>query len=320
MSAVPARFADVAASRADVGHYTPSDLPDAFVAFEAPIEGLGVGRPGKVGLLELTFAPVNGMTRVVHQFQQFPLQVFRPFHLDPHLAEMAFVYVMSHGGTLQGDRTRIDVDCMPGASAHVTTQAAPKLYRMEHNYATQLVHLRAAADSVLEYVPDPVIPFRDSRFYSRVDVTLDPSATAIIGETLLAGRVAYGEHHDYTCFASRLSVRSEEGHLWFTDAVELSPSHRTLGSLARFGGEAVLASLYVVSRKMPARALAERLHACVSALPDIRGGASELPNGCGAWVRVLGPTSATVAAALHAAWGEARIAVLGAPVPNRRKT
>jgi urease accessory protein len=52
----------------------------------------------------------------------------------------------------------------------------------------------------------------------------------------------------------------------------------------------------------------------------VSGGASELPNGAGAWARVLGESSAAVSAALHAAWDEARRAVLGVPAPDRRKT
>lgn len=307
-------------ARDDPRHYTPSDLPPAFADFETPVDGLGVGRPGKVGLLELTFTPVAGATRITHHFQRFPLQLFRPIYLDPHRPEMAFVYVMSHGGTLQGDRARIDVACDPGAAAHVTTQAASRLYRMERNYATSLVHLHAGAECVLEYLPDPVIPFRDSRFYSRIELTAHPTATVILGELLLPGRVAYGEHHDYTLYASRLTVRSSSGALGFTDALELAPRQRPLHSPGRLGCHAVLATLYVVSRKLSGRALADLLHARVAALSDVLGGASELPNGCGAWVRVLGASSAAVSAALLAAWDEARLAVIGAPAPNRRKT
>jgi urease accessory protein len=307
-------------ARGDPRHYTPSDLPRAFADFETPVEGLGVGRPGKVGLLELTLAPVAGATRITHHFQQFPLQVFRPIYLDPYRPEMAFVYVMSHGGTLQGDRARIDVTCRPGAAVHVTTQAALRLYRMERNYATQLVHLYADAGSVLEYLPDPMIPFRDSRFYTRTELTVHPTATAILGEIVLPGRVAHGEAHDYTLFASRVMARPPEGRLYFTDTLELAPRSRPLHSPARFGPHAVLATLYAVSRQVSARALADRLHAHVAAQPDVVGGASELPNGCGAWVRVLGPSSSSVVAALHAAWDEARLALLGAPAPNRRKT
>jgi len=100
------------------------------------------------------------------------LQVLRPLYLDPHRPEMAFAYVLAHGGTVQSDRSRIDVTCAPGA-AHVTTRSAGKVYRLERNYATQLVSLTARAGSFLEYLPDPTIPFRGSRFYVRTEI-LEP--------------------------------------------------------------------------------------------------------------------------------------------------
>lgn len=307
-------------SRGDPRHYSARDLPPGFGSFETAVGGLDVGSPGKVGLLELTFAPIAGASRVTHQFQQFPLQVLRPLYLDRHRPDMAFVYMLSHGGTVQGDRARIDIRCAPGAAAHVTTQSAAKLYRMERNYATQLVHLTAEAGSVLEYLPDPTIPFRDSRFYVRTDVAFHPTATVIIGETLLPGRVAYGEHHDYAAYVSKLEVRSTDGQLCFADSLDLRQQGAGSHSPARLGCHSVLATLYVATRRIPGRALSDRLHDRVAACGDVFGGSSELPNGCGAWVRVFGATSSAVTAALHAAWDEARIAVVGAPAPNRRKT
>jgi urease accessory protein len=68
----------VATRRDDPRYYTLPDLPPDFAAFETPVEGLGVGRPGKVGLLELVFAPVGGVTRVARHFQQFPCKCSGP--------------------------------------------------------------------------------------------------------------------------------------------------------------------------------------------------------------------------------------------------
>lgn len=299
-----------------------------------------MGSPGKVGLLELTFAPLAGSTRITKQFQQFPLQVFRPFYLDPNNPETAFVYVMSHGSIVQGDRTRLDLTCQPQSSVHITTQSASKIYRMEQNYATQLVNLHASAGSFLEYLPDPLIPFRNSRYFSRVNLTVDSTATVIIAETLLPGRVAYGENHDYSLFMSQLEARRPDGQLLFADTLKFAPQQDPLQTPGKLGGHAVLASLYVVSQKLPAAELADRLHARVTQLaaaltegstdearankgcssPALTGGASELPNSAGAWVRILGGNSSSVQEALQSIWNEARLLLTGAPAPDRRKT
>jgi urease accessory protein len=309
----------VALRRDDPRHYTPGDLPRELQRFDVPVEPIDVGRPGKVGLLELTFAPRAGATRVIHQFQQMPLQVFRPIYLDPCRPDMAFVYIFSHGGTLAGDRYRIDLRCEPSAMAHVTTQVATRLYRMEQNYATQMVHITVGADAVLEYLPDPVIPFRDSRFYGRTVLTVDPTACVILGETLLPGRVAHGEQHAYALFWSTTEACSTDGTLLFSDMLRFEPATTALNTPGRLGSHAVLATLYIVTRRHDARSLADHLHATMAMQPDIIAGASTLPNDSGVAMRILGPTSRAVGAALHAAWHAARLVVLGAPAPDRRK-
>jgi urease accessory protein len=48
-------------------------------------------------------------------------------------------------------------------------------------------------------------------------------------------------------------------------------------------------------------------------------GVSELPNGCGVSVRLLGRTSKTVRAALTNSWKAVRLALLCVPAPDLRK-
>lgn len=320
MSVVLARSEAVSPNRDDPDHYAIAKRPDEFAVFETDLDEPGVGRPGKVGLLELDFAVLGGATRIARHHQRFPLQAFRPIHLDPRRPGMAFVYVISHGGTVQGDRYRMDLTCGPGASAHVTTQSATKIYRMERNYATQIVRLAAGSESFLEYMPEPVIPYRASRFRGRTELVVDPTATVILGEILLPGRVAYGERHDYTIYDSRLEARSPAGDLLFADALKFEPERMSPHSPGRLGARSVLATLYALSRQVTARALSDRLHARLAGIPGIVGSASELPNHQGAWARILGERSLDVSAALHAAWNEARLALVGAPAPHRHKT
>ncbi|MEK8225311.1 urease accessory protein UreD [Oerskovia sp. M15] len=79
----------------------------------------------------------------------------------------------------------------PGTSAHVTTSAYTKVYRMEHDYAVAQTNIEVAADAYTEFLPDPVIPFADSRLYQRTRVTLDESATLLAGRR--SSRVVWPE-------------------------------------------------------------------------------------------------------------------------------
>lgn len=296
-------------------------LPDEFAALDHPVEGgLPVGAPGKVGLLRLSLARHGGATRIERHHQRAPLHVYRPIHLDENLPEMAFVFVQQFGdGYVEGDRCRIDIECGPDTAVHVTTQAASSVYRAERNFASQLVDLRVGSGAVLEYLPDAVVPFRGSRFFQRTCLTADAEATAIVGELVLPGRVAHGELHAYALFRSETEARRPDGTLLFVDLLRLSPAEgRGPRSLAVLGGSDVVATLYVVTRQKPADELVELIR---ESLPDhdVLAGVSELPNGCGVSVRLLGRTSKAVRAALTDSWHAIRLVLLGAPAPDLRK-
>jgi urease accessory protein UreH len=90
--------------------------------------------------------------------------------------------------------------------------------------------------------------------------------------------------------------------------------------IARFVGSlTVLAALYVITQQFPIGALVDRLHHCLATQSEVLAGVSELPNNCGAVVRVLGHTSMAVEAAMRQAWNEARLALLDIPAPDLRK-
>lgn len=300
--------------------YTPPDLPAAIQAFDTPVAHLGVGSAGKLGLLDLTLAPVAGATRIVRQLQRMPLYLFHPIYTDPGRRDMAFLYLLQGGdGLLQGDRYRLDLECAPGAAVHVTTQAATKIYRMENNFASQLVNLTAGAGAFVEYLPDPVIPFRGARFYQRIHLTVDPTASVILGETLLPGRIAHGESHAYTLYYTDLEVCAPDGALLVADRIALEPAAAPPQSPGRLGPYDVLASLYVVTRQIPPRELAGGLWQALVTQDAVLAGVSELPSACGVGVRLLGPTSTAVKRAVHLAWNTARLMVTGVPAPDVRK-
>jgi urease accessory protein len=310
------------ARRSDPSWYTPPGLPGELAALDDPVRGgLGVSAAGKVGLLELALGPREGATRVQRQYQRAPLHVYRPIHLDPGRPDMAFIYVQQFGdGLVQGDRYRVDVDCEAGGAAHVTTQAATNVYGARQNFATQMVNLRAGAGAVLEYLPDPVVPFRGSRLFQRVSVDAHPASTVILGETLLPGRVAHDEAHAYDLYWAETEVRRPDGELLLADVLRLRPTEgedpRSIGLL---DAHDVAATMYVITGTMQPSALVPLLREALTPCSDVLAGVSELPNGCGAVVRLLAQTSRAAKVALRTAWNAARLALLGAPAPSLRK-
>ncbi|WNI20891.1 urease accessory protein UreD [Streptomyces sp. ITFR-16] len=302
-------------------YYTPVRVPPEVAALASVPDTLAPGSPAKVGILDLAFAVRGGRTELVGRYQKTPLQIMRPLWIDPELPGMSYVYLMATGGGVaQADRYRMDFRCGPDTQVHLTTQAATKVFRMEHDYASQRVHLTAEAGSYVEYLPDPLIPFEDARFYQRTEVTVAPGATVLVGDTLTAGRLARGERHTYRVLATDLRVTRPDGTLLALDTLRLTPGEQGEGVLGPgvFAGHDHVASLFVVTDRVPAAALADALHEALAGL-GVLYGVSVLPHDCGAWLRLLDDSPIRVAAAHRAAWHAARLLLTGRPAPDLRK-
>lgn len=292
-------------------------LPSAFARFEQEPAQMPAGAPGKLGLLQLRFAAQGGRTRLASIYASGPQRVGRALHLDAAVPGMAFALIQSvSGGILQGDRLGIEITVAEGAQAHVTTQSATKLYRMERNYATQRVRVVVEPGAYLELLPDYLIPYRNARFYQEVTLEVAADATLLLWDALAPGRAASGETFAYDLLSTRVQAREGAGGLRFTDTLSLEPGRcdpRRSGLLA---GRSNVGTFYVLTGQLGAPELAAQLHECVQTTPGVDGGASQLPGGDGAVARVLGFSSRAIQAALHRLWRMVRASILGVDVPR----
>lgn len=309
-------------TRLSPAHYEARPLPAEIAAYGSVPETLPSGSAGKVAILDLVFGPLEGRTELLRGYQKSPLQIMRPLHFDPERPDLAIVIVMSAGpGLVQGDRNRIDIGCEPGGALHLTTQGALKVLGMDDDYATSVVNLSVGAGGLLEYLPDPIIPCAGSRSYHRTRVEVAPGATAIVAETVRAGRLAHGERHAYDVLATDLEIRRPEGPPLVLDRVRLEPAvgARGIGGPGLLGGEDQLATLHVISDSAPAEAIAGALREALAGA-GFPWGASVLPGECGAWVRMLASSSPDLDRAMRAAWDAVRRLLIGAPAPHMRKS
>ncbi|MER5554376.1 urease accessory protein UreD [Streptomyces sp. NPDC002793] len=309
--------------RLDPDYYSVVRLPPEVAALASEPDTLGPGSPAKVGILDLAFAVRGGRTELAERYQKSPLQIMRPLYTDPAMPGMAYVCLMATGGGVaQADRYRMDFRCGPGSEVHLTTQAATKVFRMEHDYASQRVHITAEEGSYVEYLPDPVIPFKDARFYQRTEVTVAPGATVVVGDTVTSGRLARGERHDYRVVAADLRLARPDGTLLAVDTLRLEAGGTTVGAgvvgPGVFSGHDHVSSLFVVSDRAPASEIADTLHTALAGY-GVLYGVSVLPRECGAWLRLLDDSPVRVAAAHTAAWHAAHRLLTGRPAPATRK-
>ncbi len=272
----------------------PEDVPSQFASFDGKISQMDVGKTGKIGFLKLTlgFDSQRNKTIITEQRSCVPLYVQRALYYDESIPSMAHVFVLSpSGGVLQGDRYRTDIELKNGAMSHITTQGATRIYKMNSNYATQMINLNVGKDCYLEFLPEQLIPYKNSRYYQKATFKVDDSATLVYSETIVPGRVAMGELFDYDVCCLKTLCYDDKQEMKFHDNCILEPKKQTMNSLGIFGNKTVLSMMYVVTKKECVEELYEIINQIFKDNDEIIGGASILPNNSGLSVRILSNSS-----------------------------
>src|ERR671925_2084401 len=305
-----------------LGFYSPVDIPQEIQAYGSELRQLQVGRAGKIGALTLLLEQEQerGRTGVKEQYSKVPLFTQRALYLEESLPSMAYIYIISpSGGILQGDRYRIDIKLKNRAYAHITTQGATRIYRMEKNYATQIVNIDVGEGCYFEYIPDQVIPYRDSRFYQEANLRVHDNATLLYSEMITPGRVASGEHFDYDICYMKAVTKNQKDDLRLIDVAMLEPKKRNMKLFGVLEGYEVVGSMYVLTNSGKAQEINNKISSNLQAISNVYSGATILPNNSGVMVRMLGSTASDLRAAIYEVVRTVRKIALGAPFSGIRK-
>lgn len=183
-------------------------------------------------------------TQLMVREQHPPLQVVRAFPL-PAGGALVHIHNIS-GGVLGGDRLALNIEVEAGAQAQLTSTSATRLYRSRPDApaALQTVVVKVCEGALLEYLPDPLIPFAGARYHQRAQINLETGAGLFWWETVAPGRVARGESFAYEQLFLGLQIAAQ-GRLIAIENLRLEPHCRALSSLARLGPYGHFASFYI---------------------------------------------------------------------------
>src|SRR5438093_4972429 len=302
--------------------YIPDDIPPEVLAYGSDLAQLGVGKAGKIGalVLKLELEPDVGKTVVKEQYSKIPLFTQRALYLEESLPSMAYIYIMSpSGGILQGDRYRMDIVLKNKACAHITTQGATRVYRMERNYATQIVNAVVDDGCYLEFIPDQIIPYRDSRFYQTVNLKVHENGTMMYSEMIVPGRVASGESFQYDICYTKALAKNEKDTLRFIDIAILEPKKRNLNAVGILGTFDVVGSTYILTKTDYVKELKDEINSGLQKFTHFSGGASILPYNSGVIVRMLGNVASDLRNAIYEIIKIRRRIILNASFSGMRK-
>jgi urease accessory protein len=188
---------------------------------------------------------------------------------------------------------------------------------MDANYASQLQRITLAPDAYLEYLPEPTIPYRHSRFVTHTTVTLPRSATLLYAEILLPGRKHHGggELFQYDLFSSTLRAGRPDGPDLFVEKFVVDPARFPADRRGVLGDFHVLGNVVLLTSPECARRVFERSPPIWGGDPPLVAGAGRLPNDAGLIYKVLGVETEPVRAKVREFCALAREEAVGRAVP-----
>jgi urease accessory protein len=294
-----------------------SHLPEVRPYLNAP-RAMYVGAPGKCGYLNLVFAIDREGKSILRELdRRAPLIVQQELYFDRYAPQMPCVYILSSGGpNVDGDRFTQNICVKAGSQAHVSTGAATKLACMVDNYSGMAQNITLEQDAYLEFLPEPVIPCRHSRFVCQTNMQVHETATAVYAEIYACGRKHYGdgEMFEYDLLSLQTRGTRPNKELLFSEKMVIEPQKydvRTLGTMSNYD---VFANVIVMTPREHADAIFEATD--VYQGRSMAVGISRLPNGAGLIYKVLTNSSAHAKAKVRELCSMVRSEVKGLPLPE----
>ena len=244
-----------------------------------------------------------------------PLRMIRAFALADGGA-LVHLHNVS-GGVLGGDDLRVRVEVGADARAQVTTTGATRVYRHRPGLpdAVQQTTFSVGAGGLLEYLPDPLIPYAGARYRQVTRCDLAGDGGLFAWDVVTPGREASGERFAYAALALE-SVVTVDGVPVAWEKIALPPAAASLATPAALGGYRSFATLLMCrGGQAPAAWLA--LEKSLAALADELTVAGEVVWGAstlaadGVVVRGLARDARRLTATLPLFWRAGKHALYG---------
>jgi urease accessory protein len=243
------------------------------------------------GVLHLGAEERYGKTVAKNVYFQGAYKVMRPIYHDES-GQACYYLLNPGGGYLDGDRYQMKISLEKQAKLTLTTQSATKIYKTPNSHAYQESEFNLKEGSYLEYIPDPLIGYKNARYKQKNVVHMEKGCTLLYSDIVTPGWSPDGEKFSY----DTLQLINEiymENELVVYDHIKLSPATQNMDSLGLMEGYSHLGSMIVVDEKTN-HDLLDRLYESIpNHSLESKIGLSLLPVP-GFTVRVLANTTQTI--------------------------
>lgn len=279
-----------------------------------------VGAPGKTGYLYLGFELDDSGKSILRNLdRRAPLIVQQELYFDSEMPDMPCVYILSSGGpNVDGDRYEQVISLKENSFAFVSTGAATKLAEMKYNYSGLKQHFILEENTYLEFLPEPIIPCKNTRFISDTKITIAKSATLFYSEVFMNGRKHYndGELFQYDVLSVCSHGERPSGERLFREKFIIRPQHQSPSVLGIMGDFHVFANVIVMTPPEHIEDIYQQVNPFLNSDQETALGITHLPNEAGLLFKVLGMEPGPVKSSVRSFCSLVRRVVKGKSLPQ----
>ena len=198
---------------------------------------------GKISRISVCAALKNGKTILEDLSFTAPYKIMMPFEKEN--GGIQIMPLCASAGIMAGDSQEFSYHVKEGADLEVLSQSFEKIHKMDEGSASRTIEVQVDKNAALYYYLQPVIPFAQSAFDSKMTIHLeDETSKLFLLEIISCGRNAHEERFQYRRFSSKvLLYRGEK--LIYRDNTRYEPDKMPMEGIGLYEGYTHMANLFL---------------------------------------------------------------------------
>ena len=198
---------------------------------------------GKVSRISACAALKDGKTILEDLSFTAPYKIMTPFEKEN--GGIQIMPLCASAGIMAGDSQEFSYHVKEGADLEILSQSFEKIHKMDEGSAGRTIEVQVDKNAALYYYPQPVIPFAQSAFDSKMTIHLeDETSKLFLLEIISCGRNAHEERFQYRRFSSKvLLYRGEK--LIYRDNTRYEPDKIPMEGIGLYEGYTHMANLFL---------------------------------------------------------------------------
>ncbi|NHN30415.1 urease accessory protein UreD [Paenibacillus agricola] len=213
--------------------------------------------PDMTGCISAGFHERNGQTWLGDKYHTYPLKIAKTFAFD--YGQLGVYMMDASPGIMAGDRYVMDWRFGERTNVYITNQSYTKVHpaRPENGgdetvrVSEQQQTLELASNSYVEYMPEPVMLYKDAVLHSSMEVRLAAGSTLILSDLVSPGRVLRGELFQYEHYENHLKVTYEE-ELIYCSKQRIVPAQQKLQVIGGWATYTHIGTFYLFNEQVDA--------------------------------------------------------------------